>query len=217
MCTRCHTTRAGSWAFKISYGVATISRLLKIKVSFAKETYQRDDILQKRPIIFRSLLIVATPYHVHSLSLSLCHVHTLSFSLFVMGREDIMAGAYDMTLTHTHTHSHSLSHTHTHQVHITLHAHTNTHSRSLSHTHTHTHTHVRFSHVYTLPHDMGRLTGRVHITYTYPHSLPFSISLSHTHTHTHTHRCELQPFVYAAARYGQTHGPCAAAPSLQRP
>ena len=30
--------------------------------SFAKEPYQRDDILQKRTIILRSLLIVATPY-----------------------------------------------------------------------------------------------------------------------------------------------------------
>jgi len=34
---------------------------LKSQVSFAKETYKRDDILQKRPIILRSLLIVATP------------------------------------------------------------------------------------------------------------------------------------------------------------
>ena len=29
------------------YGVATISRFLKIYVSFAKEPYKRDDILQK--------------------------------------------------------------------------------------------------------------------------------------------------------------------------
>jgi len=43
------------------YGVATLSRLLKIQVSFAKELYKRDYILQKRPIIVRSLLIVATP------------------------------------------------------------------------------------------------------------------------------------------------------------
>jgi len=35
---------------------------LKWQVSFAKEPYKRDDILQKRPIILRSLLIVATPY-----------------------------------------------------------------------------------------------------------------------------------------------------------
>ena len=32
----------------------------KLMVSFAKETYKRDDILQKRPRIVRSLLIVAT-------------------------------------------------------------------------------------------------------------------------------------------------------------
>jgi len=30
-----------------------------------KEPYKRDDILQKRPIILRSLLIVATPYKVN--------------------------------------------------------------------------------------------------------------------------------------------------------
>jgi len=36
---------------------------LKLKVPFAKEPYKRDDILQKRPIILRSLLIVATPYY----------------------------------------------------------------------------------------------------------------------------------------------------------
>ena len=35
---------------------------LKLQVSFAKEPYKRDDILQKRPIILRSLLIVAPPH-----------------------------------------------------------------------------------------------------------------------------------------------------------
>jgi len=34
---------------------------LKLYVSFAKEPYKRDDILQKRPIILKSLLIVAIP------------------------------------------------------------------------------------------------------------------------------------------------------------
>ena len=37
---------------------------LKFQVSFAKEPCKRGDILQKRPIILRSLLIVATPYHI---------------------------------------------------------------------------------------------------------------------------------------------------------
>jgi len=55
------------------YGVATISRLLKItglfcrissflQGSFAKELYKRDLYSPKRGIILRSLLIVATPY-----------------------------------------------------------------------------------------------------------------------------------------------------------
>ena len=35
---------------------------LKLQVSFAKEPYQRGYILQKRPVILRSLRIVATPY-----------------------------------------------------------------------------------------------------------------------------------------------------------
>jgi len=40
---------------------------LKVQVSFAKEPYKRDDILQKRPIIWRRLLIVATPYEADTL------------------------------------------------------------------------------------------------------------------------------------------------------
>ena len=35
---------------------------IKLQVSFAKETYERDGILQKRPIILSILLTVATPY-----------------------------------------------------------------------------------------------------------------------------------------------------------
>ena len=40
---------------------------LKSYVSFAKKPYERDDILQKRPMILRSLLIVATPHDLLSL------------------------------------------------------------------------------------------------------------------------------------------------------
>jgi len=35
---------------------------LQLLVSFAKEPYKRDDMLQKWPVILRSLLIVANPY-----------------------------------------------------------------------------------------------------------------------------------------------------------
>ena len=45
---------------------------LKSQVSFAKEPYKRDDILQKSPIILRSLLIVAP--HMHN-SMSYLNLH----------------------------------------------------------------------------------------------------------------------------------------------
>jgi len=47
--------------------VATISRLLKIQVSFAKKPYRRDCILQKRPMILRGLLLAANPPHTNYL------------------------------------------------------------------------------------------------------------------------------------------------------
>jgi len=43
------------------YGVATISRLLKIIVSFAEYNLFYRALSQKKPMILRSLLIVATP------------------------------------------------------------------------------------------------------------------------------------------------------------
>ena len=39
---------------------------IKLYVSFAKETYKRDAILQKRPVILSILLTVATPYDISS-------------------------------------------------------------------------------------------------------------------------------------------------------
>jgi len=56
------------WGSGDDYGVATISRLLKnymsllkLYVSFAEYGLFYRALLQKRPIILRSLLIVATP------------------------------------------------------------------------------------------------------------------------------------------------------------
>jgi len=46
----------------LRFGLATIGRRLKIISLFCKEPYKRDYSLQKRPIILRSLLIVASPY-----------------------------------------------------------------------------------------------------------------------------------------------------------
>ena len=42
------------------------------RLSFAKEPYKRDYILQKRPIFLRSLLLIATPYPQKSLTNTEC-------------------------------------------------------------------------------------------------------------------------------------------------
>jgi len=47
---------------KVCMGWLRLVGSFKLYVSFAKEPYTRDDIQQKRPIILRSLLIIATPY-----------------------------------------------------------------------------------------------------------------------------------------------------------
>jgi len=47
---------------EIAIGWLRVVGSLKLQVFFAKKPYKRDDILQKRPINLRSLLIVATPY-----------------------------------------------------------------------------------------------------------------------------------------------------------
>jgi len=67
------------WIWWISgvYRVATISRLLKIIVSFAKGPCKRDGILQKRPSILRSLLIVSTQ---NDNSSEDCHRFSLVFT-----------------------------------------------------------------------------------------------------------------------------------------
>jgi len=59
---RSHEEHSSATGPEYSYGVATISRLLKIIGLFCKEPYKRDYILQKRPIILKSLLVVATLY-----------------------------------------------------------------------------------------------------------------------------------------------------------
>ena len=52
---------------------------LKSYVSFAKEPCKRDDILQKRRMISRSLLIVATPYLIHMCDMTHLHMWCDSF------------------------------------------------------------------------------------------------------------------------------------------
>ena len=63
------------------YGVATISMLLKIYVCCAAYSLFYRALLQKRLIILRSLLIVATPYHMYpihfTISTHITHIAAL--------------------------------------------------------------------------------------------------------------------------------------------
>ena len=72
---------------------------LKLYVSFAKEPYKRDYILHKRPVILRSLLIVATPYK---------NQHRISSA------KEKLFHTFMRTNAHTHTQTHTCTHTRTH-------------------------------------------------------------------------------------------------------
>jgi len=50
------------WAVFSDTGWLRLVGSLKLQVPLAKEPYKRDYILPKRPVVLRSLLIVATPY-----------------------------------------------------------------------------------------------------------------------------------------------------------
>ena len=85
---------------------------LKLQVSSAKEPYERDDILQKRPTNIRSLLISATPYQCFRLAAStrgyISHTHTLSHTQTRLSHIPTLC----LSLSHTHQLRDNLSHTH---------------------------------------------------------------------------------------------------------
>ena len=103
---------------------------LKVYVSVAEYRLFYRALSQKRPIILRSLLIVATPY-------------TDIEGVETRAHEHVHKRTHSLAHTHTHTYTHHLSHTHAH-----AHAHTNTLTRTNTHaiTCTHTHTHTVFQH-----------------------------------------------------------------------
>jgi len=111
------------------YGVATISRLLKIISLFCKRALQKRQYSAKETCNFkeptnRSHLIASGPTRAQASEWRIL----LLFALARVYTHD--------TRTHTNTHAHTHTHTHTHS-----HTHTQTHTHA--HTHTHTHTHVR--------------------------------------------------------------------------
>ena len=78
--------------------LSTCPSLHKIYISFAKEPCKRDDILQKRPKIFRSVLFIAAPYHNMS-----THCNTL--------QHIATHSTHCNTLQHTAIHCNTLQHT----------------------------------------------------------------------------------------------------------
>ena len=113
---------------------------LKLWVSFAENCLFYRALLQKRPLILRSLLVIATLYNRHTQ-----HIYTHTH-----------AQTHKHTHTHTHTHK-SRAHTHTHTLSLSLtHKRTNTHTHTHIHTHTHTnaHTHKR-THSHTDTHTLS--------------------------------------------------------------
>ena len=85
---------------------------LKLQVSCAKELYKRDYILPKRPIIWRSLLIVATPYieyictYEYTYSHIRIHTHTVPTSSADVTIHYIYIHPWIYIYTHTHTYTH---------------------------------------------------------------------------------------------------------------
>ena len=83
---------------------------LKTWVSFAKEPYKRDHILQKSQIFLRSLLIIATPYVSFFLSFSLSHIDMWDSWWFILTYMQFIitymcTHAYICICAHMFTHS----------------------------------------------------------------------------------------------------------------
>jgi len=110
---------------------------LKLQVSFAKETYKRDYILQKRvpPSRTRDAHYTHTYTHTHGHH---THEHTLGAPLpRKITRRTPLTHIYTRKCIHTHTHT---THTHTHHAHLSL-AEDARHIHAHTRTHTHAHTH----------------------------------------------------------------------------
>jgi len=114
------------WIYR--YGVAYVSRIDKLYVSFAKEPYKRDYILPKRSVNLLILLIVATPQ-----PSTWYQTITDSFRRYWALVSRTRRAHPRM---HTHTHAHPPPPTHP-----PTHPHVKTHPHAHAHAHAHAHTH----------------------------------------------------------------------------
>ena len=155
------------------YGVATISRFLKIIGLFCKRALQKRLYSAKLTYYLKDLLTVATPYSQYSIQKD---VPYFVLSYFVLSqqylivevwsrdhskwRDVIFTTTHCHTLQHTATHCNTLQHTATHcnilqhtATHFNTLQHTATHCNTLQHTATHCNTlqHIA-THSHTLQH-----------------------------------------------------------------
>jgi len=135
---------------------------LKLQVSIGECSVFSRALLQKRPMILRSLLIVAIQMWANRMSL-------------------IMRMSFSRTNTHAHTHTNTeispiigsrewVFHTHTH-AHTRKHTNTHTHTHKYTHTHTHIHTHP---HTHTNIHTPLAWTSHVMFAMTHMCGVPYS-------------------------------------------
>jgi len=81
---------------------------IKLQVSFAKEPYKRDAILQKKPIIESILLTVATPYLCEpgNLFTMLCSIlHFLKRALYIPKKKPTHSGKSPIHCGNSHSYS----------------------------------------------------------------------------------------------------------------
>ena len=206
MCTNRQTHPWGSWT-RIwpkprSWAAMRWLRFvgsLKFQVSFAKEPYTRDNILQKRPIIWWSLLIEPPHMRISAFQPWECDLmFTVLMSHVTRMNESCLTYAYvmcHMCVSHA-AHVNSTHHTHdtltsrvayvpspcrTHEhtwAHMSTHTHTQTWAHMSTHISTHEHAHTHMStHEHTHTHMSTHEHTHTHI----------STHETHEHTHTHTH------------------------------
>ena len=107
---------------------------LKLQVSFAKEPCKRDYILQKRPMILRSVLMVATPYEIACMpsvwtrfQSGLCvHMHRVPKKLGFRNSGIRIVYVYVCIFVHIFVYVYLCAYMHTQQKHRHRHTHANT-------------------------------------------------------------------------------------------
>jgi len=100
-----HISVCGDCANSSDVGWLRLVGSIQLQVSFAKESYKRDDILQKRHIILSILLTVATPYCFPNRHMRVyMDMYTCVYT-YVYIYTYVRKWEYTWTCTHVYTHT----------------------------------------------------------------------------------------------------------------